>query len=144
MRNRSLRLQRTFTANHCLQRELIALHVRRFDGCRALHITVTRCDIKCSKCLFCCCSAAEEINASLGTNNVTTLQLDVAQFASIRKFADDFLARNEPLHILINNAGTLLLSRGRICSFKQHHVCAFSHSPHFVTRFSCPLSIKHE
>ncbi|CAL8465703.1 g5239 [Coccomyxa elongata] len=53
-------------------------------------------------------TAAEEINASLGTNNVTTLQLDVAQFASIRKFADDFLARNAPLHILINNAGVHL------------------------------------
>ncbi|EIE20504.1 NAD(P)-binding protein [Coccomyxa subellipsoidea C-169] len=50
-------------------------------------------------------TAAQEINDSLGKSNVTTMQLDVAQFASIRKFVDEFLARNEPLHILINNAG---------------------------------------
>lgn len=54
------------------------------------------------------CSAAQEINDSLGTSNVTTMQLDVAQFSSIRKFVDQFLARDEPLHILINNAGASL------------------------------------
>jgi hypothetical protein len=54
------------------------------------------------------CSAAQEINDSLGASNVKTMQLDVAQFSSIRKFVDEFLARDEPLHILINNAGPSL------------------------------------
>lgn len=53
------------------------------------------------------CRAADAINEHLGTNNVTTMQLDVAQFDNIRKFVDEFLAKNEPLHILINNAGNL-------------------------------------
>ncbi|CAK0731708.1 hypothetical protein CVIRNUC_000032 [Coccomyxa viridis] len=50
-------------------------------------------------------SAAEAINEHLGTSNVTPLHLDVAQFDNIRSFVKDFSARNEPLHILINNAG---------------------------------------
>jgi NAD(P)-dependent dehydrogenase (short-subunit alcohol dehydrogenase family) len=49
--------------------------------------------------------AAEAINQALKTDRVTPLELDVAQFDSVRKFAESFLARNEPLHILLNNAG---------------------------------------
>jgi len=52
--------------------------------------------------------AKDAINEHLGTNNVTTMQLDVAQFDNIRKFVDEFLAKDEPLHILINNAGVHL------------------------------------
>lgn len=33
------------------------------------------------------------------------LQLDLADFESVRKAADEFLGRGEPLHVLINNAG---------------------------------------
>jgi NAD(P)-dependent dehydrogenase (short-subunit alcohol dehydrogenase family) len=50
-------------------------------------------------------AAAKAINDYLGEDRVTALQLDLAQFSNIRKFADEFLARNEPLHILLNNAG---------------------------------------
>ena len=57
----------------------------------------------------CLCSAAGAINEHLGTSNVTPLHLDVAQFDNIRSFVKDFLARNEPLHILINNAGSMLI-----------------------------------
>ena len=53
------------------------------------------------------CRAADAINEHLGTNNVTTMQLDVAQFDNVRKFVDEFLSKHEPLHILINNAGSL-------------------------------------
>ena len=60
-------------------------------------------------CSVCLCSAAEAINEHLGTSNVTPLHLDVAQFDNIRSFVRDFMARNEPLHILINNAGAMLM-----------------------------------
>lgn len=51
--------------------------------------------------------AAKAINDFLGTDKVTALQLNVADLDNVRSFAKDFLARNEPLHILLNNAGIM-------------------------------------
>ena len=56
------------------------------------------------------CSAADTINQSLGNDKVTSMELDVAQFAKVRSFAEAFLARDEQLHVLINNAGILHLT----------------------------------
>lgn len=52
-------------------------------------------------------SAAKAINEFLGKETVTPLHLNVADFDDVRSFAKDFLARNEPLHILLNNAGIM-------------------------------------
>jgi len=40
-------------------------------------------------------------------NNVSTMCVDLASFASIRAFASSFIASKQPLHILINNAGQM-------------------------------------
>lgn len=48
---------------------------------------------------------AEEIRAVCGRNAAELLPLDLGDFASIRACAQVFLARDLPLHLLINNAG---------------------------------------
>jgi len=50
-------------------------------------------------------AAAAEISAATGNDAVVFLPLDLADLASVRRCAAEFLARGEPLHVLINNAG---------------------------------------
>jgi retinol dehydrogenase-12 len=50
-------------------------------------------------------AAAAEIAAASGNDAVTYLPLDLADLASVRSGAEQFLATGEPLHVLINNAG---------------------------------------
>jgi NAD(P)-dependent dehydrogenase (short-subunit alcohol dehydrogenase family) len=48
---------------------------------------------------------AREISAQVGRDAARWIPLDLAQLASVRDCADRFLALDEPLHILVNNAG---------------------------------------
>jgi retinol dehydrogenase 12 len=50
-------------------------------------------------------AAAAAIAAATGNEAVTFLPLDLADLASVRACAEQFLARGEPLHVLINNGG---------------------------------------
>ena len=50
-------------------------------------------------------AAVAGIVAATGNQEVTFLQLDLADLASVRASAQAFLASGEPLHVLINNAG---------------------------------------
>ena len=50
-------------------------------------------------------AAAADIAAATGNDAVVFLPLDLASLASVRSCAEQFLARDEPLHVLINNAG---------------------------------------
>jgi retinol dehydrogenase 12 len=50
-------------------------------------------------------AAAAAVAAEAGSDQVTFLHLDLADLASVRASARAFLALNEPLHVLINNAG---------------------------------------
>ncbi|HEY4055476.1 MAG TPA: SDR family oxidoreductase [Kofleriaceae bacterium] len=52
----------------------------------------------------------DEIKRSTGNDKVELALLDLADFASVRAAADEFLARGIPLHGLVNNAG--LVTRG--------------------------------
>ncbi|HWG60362.1 MAG TPA: SDR family oxidoreductase [Streptosporangiaceae bacterium] len=49
--------------------------------------------------------AVADIVAATGNGGVACLHLDMADLASVRKCAEEFLALGEPLHVLINNAG---------------------------------------
>lgn len=49
--------------------------------------------------------AAADVAAAAGSNGVSFLYLDLADLASVRHCAEEFLATGEPLHGLINNAG---------------------------------------
>src|ERR1700722_17282820 len=50
-------------------------------------------------------AAVAAIRAQTGSDQVNLLQADLADLASVRRCARDFLALGEPLHVLINNAG---------------------------------------
>jgi retinol dehydrogenase 12 len=50
-------------------------------------------------------AAVTAIRAQAATDHVHLLHLDLADLASVRQCAQDFTARREPLHVLINNAG---------------------------------------
>jgi retinol dehydrogenase-12 len=49
--------------------------------------------------------AVAEVAAATGNRAVFFLPLDLADLASVRRCAEQFLAREEPLHVLVNNAG---------------------------------------
>lgn len=50
-------------------------------------------------------AAMADIAAETAGADLEFLQLDLSDFESVRKAASEFLAREEPLHVLINNAG---------------------------------------
>jgi retinol dehydrogenase 12 len=50
-------------------------------------------------------AAADAIRAAAGSDTVWPLPLDLASLASVRSCAAAFLERDEPLHVLVNNAG---------------------------------------
>ncbi|CAG8521331.1 14865_t:CDS:2 [Racocetra persica] len=50
--------------------------------------------------------AVENIKSETGNQNVEFLKLDLKSLNSVKECAENFLDRNLPLHILINNAGT--------------------------------------
>jgi retinol dehydrogenase-12 len=50
-------------------------------------------------------AAVERIKAASGSADVKLLMLDLASLASVRACAAEFLALDEPLHVLVNNAG---------------------------------------
>lgn len=50
-------------------------------------------------------AAVQEIERATGSERIEALPLDLGNFASIRRCAAEFLARDLPLHLLINNAG---------------------------------------
>jgi len=50
-------------------------------------------------------AAVASIKAAAGSDSVFFLALDLADLSSVRSCAEGFLARGEPLHVLVNNAG---------------------------------------
>ena len=64
-----------------------------------------------AKLVLACRSAAKaepvvaELKAESGTEHIEFMPLDLADFDSVRAFAAAWLARGEPLNLLVNNAG---------------------------------------
>ena len=75
-------------------------------------------------------AAAAAIVAATGNEAVTFLPLDLADLASVRACAEQFLARGEPLHVLINNGG-MAGSRG-ITADGFELAFGVNHLGHFV------------
>ncbi len=52
-------------------------------------------------------AVADELKSSTGNSQIELAQMDLIDFGSVRRFADDFLTTHEELNILINNAGIM-------------------------------------
>jgi retinol dehydrogenase-12 len=74
--------------------------------------------------------AVASIVAATGNASVSYLPLDLADLASVRACADAFLATDQPLHVLINNAGVAgqrgLTSDGFELTFGVNHLGHFA------------------
>src|SRR5581483_3506367 len=75
-------------------------------------------------------AAVASIRAATGNEAVSFLPLDLADLDSVRACAASFLARGEPLHVLVNNAGVA----GRRGLTRQGFELTFgvNHLGHFV------------
>ncbi|KAJ7643725.1 NAD-P-binding protein [Roridomyces roridus] len=49
----------------------------------------------------------KDISESTGKTDIHFLQLDLADLAAVRKAAEEYLSKEQELHVLINNAGVL-------------------------------------
>src|SRR6478736_1756054 len=56
-------------------------------------------------------AALAEVRQRSGSNRVELMDLDLADFASIRSFASELLARFDRLDVLVNNAGGIISDR---------------------------------
>ncbi|CAG8791698.1 17694_t:CDS:2, partial [Dentiscutata erythropus] len=57
-----------------------------------------------------CQAVVEKIISETGNRNVEFLQLNLKSLKSVKECAENFLARDLPLHILINNAGATTIT----------------------------------
>lgn len=73
--------------------------------------------------------AVEDIRRSSGNQQIEALELDLANLESVRRCAQELLARAMPLHVLINNAGLAgargLTASGFELAFGVNHVGHF-------------------
>lgn len=89
-------------------------------------------------------AAATALSGSTGNGRIRVARLDLADLASVRRFADDWLARGEPLHVLINNAGIMACPLARTAQGYESQF-ATNHLGHFaLTRALLPALLKSE
>ncbi|KGL73308.1 Retinol dehydrogenase 12, partial [Tinamus guttatus] len=79
-------------------------------------------------------AAANEIRAETGNQQVIVKKLDLADTKSIREFADNVLAEEKELHILINNAGVMLCPYSKTADGFEMHL-GVNHLGHFLLTF---------
>ena len=54
-------------------------------------------------------AALEQIRAEHPDGAVELMELDLADLSSVRRFAEEFLNSHDQLHLLINNAGVMMM-----------------------------------
>ncbi|XP_007525888.1 retinol dehydrogenase 11 [Erinaceus europaeus] len=74
---------------------------------------------------------AKEIQNVTGNKQVLVRKLDLADTKSIRSFAEDFLAEEKHLHILINNAGVMMCPYSKTADGFEMHI-GVNHLGHFL------------
>ncbi|MBW2275676.1 MAG: SDR family oxidoreductase [Deltaproteobacteria bacterium] len=73
----------------------------------------------------------DESGGRIAAEALEILHLDLASLASVRSFADEFLAREYPIHLLINNAGVMLPDRRETSDGFEAHF-GTNHLGHFL------------
>ncbi|XP_028835198.1 retinol dehydrogenase 12 isoform X2 [Denticeps clupeoides] len=75
--------------------------------------------------------AAEEIRQSTGNRNVVVRHMDLASLYSVREFAKEFIATEDRVDILINNAGVMMCPKN-ITEDGYETQLAVNHLGHFL------------
>ena len=87
--------------------------------------------------------AVEEIIAKTGNKNIVFMQLDLASFASVNRFSKAFLATENRLDILINNAGMVGKERVKLNENGIEMTLAINHlGPFLLTQNLLELLVK--
>jgi NAD(P)-dependent dehydrogenase (short-subunit alcohol dehydrogenase family) len=76
-------------------------------------------------------AAAARVRSKLRDAEIATSEVDLASLASVRAFADAWLAAHDRLHLLINNAGVMFAPHGQtVDGFELHF--GTNHLGHFL------------
>jgi NAD(P)-dependent dehydrogenase (short-subunit alcohol dehydrogenase family) len=87
--------------------------------------------------------AAARIRSEVPTASIAVSELDVASLASVRSFAQRFVAGGWPLHLLINNAGVMALPTRELTADGFERQFATNHLGHFaLTGLLLPALVK--
>ncbi|XP_029985401.1 polyprenol dehydrogenase isoform X4 [Sphaeramia orbicularis] len=76
-------------------------------------------------------SAAQKMNDDRGEGQAEFVFLDLTSLKSVRHFADSFKRRGLPLHVLVNNAGTMLVPERQTEDGLEFHLC-LNYLGHFL------------
>jgi len=91
---------------------------------QGVHLFITCRDLATAR------KALDDIRAVSGNTQVEALTLDLGDFASVHSCAQTFLARDLPLHLLVNNAG--LAGAGGITASGFELAFGVNHMGHFL------------
>jgi NAD(P)-dependent dehydrogenase (short-subunit alcohol dehydrogenase family) len=87
-------------------------------------------------------AAAQEIRSATGNNQIEVMELDLGSMASIRAFAEAFLARHSRIDLLINNAGVMACPYGKTADGLEMQF-GTNHIGHFLmTNLLMPAILK--
>ncbi len=87
-------------------------------------------------------AAAEEIRAATDGDNIEVMECDLGSMASIRAFADAFLATHDRIDLLINNAGVMACPYGETADGLEMQF-GTNHIGHFLmTNLLMPAILK--
>ncbi|MBX3623241.1 MAG: SDR family NAD(P)-dependent oxidoreductase [Rhizobacter sp.] len=89
-------------------------------------------------------AAVNALGESTGQRDIRVALLDLADLASVARFADDWLRRGTPLHVLVNNAGIMARPLTRVGPGWESQF-AINHLGHFaLTRALLPALLASE
>lgn len=76
--------------------------------------------------------ARREVCEQSGRDDVALLDLDLASLVSVRAAAAELLARDNPIHVLVNNAGVAVFGRRRATADGFERQLGVNHLGHFL------------